>query len=639
MNALLPAEPILSVPLRPKTFLMNLFEALGLKPELVTAVTELGFTQPTPIQQQSIPALLEENRDLVATAQTGTGKTAAFGLPLLHRIDAGSKHTQALILCPTRELCLQITNDLRDFAKHIRGLHIVPVYGGASISVQLGELKRGAQVVVGTPGRMIDVIGRKGIKLADVSVVVLDEADEMLSMGFRDDIDEILSETGEEKNTWLFSATMPREVRSIAERFMKDPMRLSAGEVNRTAENIKHQYYVVHARDRYAALRRLIDYHPALYGIVFCRTKAETQEVADHLIRDGYTADALHGDLSQAQRDFVMKRFRSRTVMLLVATDVAARGIDVDEITHVIHYNLPDEPEVYTHRSGRTARAGRSGISAVIVGMKEVSRVRQIEKIIGKKMERAMVPGAQEICAQQAVSLVNKIMEEPEHTDAIATVLPAAISTLSEISQDELIERVLLLLLGERLKAYQHAPDINVHGKDSPSAGGSDRSRPQSDFTRYFVSLGRIDGFQKADMLRYFCEMLNTDRHSIGRIDMQHAFSFVEVAGFTPQQVMEVFSDRKYRGRPIKIDVSSGERRDEGFFGKKGGSFGKKKRDFQPAEKSYGRKDKPKSYHDSPNSKSDYFDKKKKKEYYDDKPKKSYGGGDRQDKFRKKKSY
>ncbi|TND08997.1 MAG: DNA/RNA helicase [Bacteroidetes bacterium] len=580
---------------------MNLFEALGLKPELVTAVTELGFAQPTPIQQQAIPALLEDSRDLVATAQTGTGKTAAFGLPLLHRIDEHSKHSQALILCPTRELCLQITKDLRDYAKHIRGLHIVPVYGGASISVQLSELRRGAQVVVGTPGRMLDIIGRKGIKLGEVSTVVLDEADEMLSMGFRDDIEEILSETSEEKNTWLFSATMPREVRAIAERFMSDPLRLSAGEVNKAAENISHQYYVVHSRDRYPALRRIIDYHPGLYGIVFCRTKAETQEIADHLIRDGYTADALHGDLSQAQRDFVMKRFRSRTVMLLVATDVAARGIDVDQISHVIHYSLPDEPEVYTHRSGRTARAGHSGISAVIVGMKEMSRVRQIEKIISKRMERVMVPGAQEICAQQAVALIDKLMEEPEHASAIATILPSAISTLAEVEKEELIERMLLLLLGERLKVYQNAPDLNVVTGSSAKGQKEGHAHPQGDFKRFFISLGRMDGFEKADMLRYFCEMLKTDRSAIGRMDIQNSFSFVEVAGINIPEVLSAFENKNYRGRAVRVDLSE-KREDEGgfrkkdFHGKKGGKDFYPKREgkgFYPkknGEKSYGKK-------------------------------------------------
>jgi len=542
---------------------MSLFEELGLRPELVAAVTGMGFTQPTPIQQQAIPALLTEPRDLVGLAQTGTGKTAAFGLPLLHHLDLAERTPQALILCPTRELCLQITADLRTFGSQLKGLRVASVYGGASVSAQIAELRQGAQVVVGTPGRLIDLIERRALKLGEVKIAVLDEADEMLSMGFVDDIERILSETPEEKVTWLFSATMPAQVERIAARFMSDPIRLKSAGTNKTADNIDHQYYVVHARDRYPALRRIIDHHPGFYGIVFCRTRMGTQELAERLIRDGYTADALHGDLSQAQRDFVMKRYRSRTLQLLVATDVAARGIDVDDVTHVIHYELPDEPEVYTHRSGRTARAGKSGISALIVGMKETGRLRDIERVVGKKLTRVQVPSGAQVCARQASVLVDKVLAEPEDPASFAAMLPVVTEALSILERDELIERFMALLLSERLAAYKDAPDLNVGSKNA--------SVPESrgDFTRYFISLGRLDGMYKADILRYFCEMLGTDRHSIGRIDVQQSFSFVEISGIPQEQVLAAFENRKYRGRPVRVNLSESQGERPAFRGKK----------------------------------------------------------------------
>ncbi len=388
---------------------MTTFSELGLKPELATAVAELGFENPTPIQEQAIPALLQNPSDLVGLARTGTGKTAAFGLPLLHFIDPDMKFPQALVLCPTRELCIQISNDLKTFAKHLRGVSILPVYGGSSISMQIKELRRGIQVIVGTPGRLNDMIERGALKLGEVQTVVLDEADEMLNMGFREAIDTILAETPKEKKTWLFSATMPDGVARIARSYMHDPITLSIKGVAQGESKIDHFYCVVHARDRYTALRRIIDAHPDIYGIVFCRTKMETQEVADHLIRDGYTADAIHGDLSQQQRDHVMKRFRSRTLQMLVATDVAARGIDVDDVTHVLHYQLPDEPESYTHRSGRTGRAGKDGVSILFMHAKETGRLRVIERIIGKKLIYLPVPAGVDVVKNQLLAFAVKL--------------------------------------------------------------------------------------------------------------------------------------------------------------------------------------------------------------------------------------
>ena len=363
----------------------NRFEELGIEQRIVKAITELGFENPTPIQEETIPVLLSGKKDLVGLAQTGTGKTAAFGLPMAQLVDFNSRNTQALIICPTRELCLQITRDLQSYVKYIDGAHIVAIYGGASLEMQSRELSRGAQIIVATPGRMVDMINRRKVKLANISMVVLDEADEMLNMGFKEDLDSILSETPPDKNTWLFSATMQNEVARIAKNYMKDPYEVTVGKQNQGADNIEHRYYIVHAKDKYAALKRIADYNPEIFGIVFCRTRIETQQIAEQLIKDGYNADSLHGDLSQQQRDQVMARYRSKTLQMLVATDVAARGIDVNNITHVINYNLPDDIENYTHRSGRTARAGKSGVSIVIINMKEVGKIRMIERQIGKK--------------------------------------------------------------------------------------------------------------------------------------------------------------------------------------------------------------------------------------------------------------
>ena len=400
------------------------FNELGLNQDLLKAVADLGFENPTPIQEKTIPALLTEDADIVALAQTGTGKTAAFGLPLLGKINSNSKKTQALILAPTRELCVQIAGDLKNFSKYVLGLHVLPVYGGAAIVNQIKDLKKGIQIVVATPGRLVDLIERKAIQLNEIQYVILDEADEMLNMGFKDDLDTILAETPFNKSVWLFSATMASEVSRIAKKYMREPIEFSVGKKNQGADKIEHVFYSVHFRDRYLALKRIADFYPDIYGLVFCRTKIETQEVADALIKDGYSADALHGDLSQAQRDFVMKRFRNKTLQMLVATDVAARGIDVDNITHVINYNLPEDDESYTHRSGRTARAGKSGISIAIVTKKDIGRIKDLERKIGKSFRKSLVPTGVEVCEKQLFHLVHKLHKVEVMDEEIEKFLP-----------------------------------------------------------------------------------------------------------------------------------------------------------------------------------------------------------------------
>ena len=419
------------------------FQEIGLNADLLKAVTELGFESPTPIQQQTIPLLSAQKTDLVALAQTGTGKTAAFGLPMLSLINCDDKNTQALILAPTRELCVQITNDIKNYSKYLKGFACTAIYGGARIDGQIKEIKRGVQVIVATPGRLIDMIERRVISLKTVKFVILDEADEMLNMGFKDDLDIILKETPADKNTWLFSATMPREVDRIAKNYMTNPKEITTGKKNEGADNLEHIYYLVQGRDRYLALKRIADYYPEIFGIVFCRTKAETQEVADGLIKDGYSADALHGDLSQSQRDFVMKRFRSRSLQMLVATDVAARGIDVNDVTHVINYNLPEDVENYTHRTGRTARAGKSGIAIAIITPKDTSKIKDIERILKKQFVKKDVPNGLDVCEKQLFNLVHKLHNVEVKDVEIESFLPAIYEELKDLSKEELIKRFI----------------------------------------------------------------------------------------------------------------------------------------------------------------------------------------------------
>jgi ATP-dependent RNA helicase DeaD len=528
------------------------FHQLGVGEKALKAIEELGFKEPTPVQQQAIPVLLTNEKDFVGLAQTGTGKTAAFGLPLIELVDFSLPHTQALVLAPTRELCVQITKDMESYAKFHERSNIVAVYGGASIDTQIRQIKKGAQIIVATPGRLIDLIGRKAIRLETISFVVLDEADEMLNMGFQEDIDEILSHTPEEKKVWLFSATMPAEVRSIAANYMDKPFELTVGRKNEGAENIEHHYYIVHERDRYDALKRIIDSSPEIFAIVFCRTKMDTQRVAENLMRDGYNADALHGDLSQQQRDKVMGRYRKRALQILVATDVAARGIDVDDVTHVIHYNLPDEPENYTHRSGRTARAGKSGISIALINVRETDKIRQIEKKINKKFHLSKIPSAVDVCEQQLMKLIKKIHTVTVNEKGITKYLPSVYEELKDLDKEELIKRVVSIEFNRFLDYYRNAPDLNV---DIAHPGRSSESY-RSSGPRMFINLGSVDGFDKGSMLGYFLDMTGLTKDDVGRIDIKGVFSFVEMPETSMAKALEAFNGEVYNGRKVRVEMS-----------------------------------------------------------------------------------
>ncbi len=553
---------------------MNKFEALGLNNAIVKAVTELGFESPTPIQEKVIPALLTGNTDLVALAQTGTGKTAAFGLPLISLIDFASRDTQAVILCPTRELCMQITRDLQSYTKYIDGANIVAVYGGASIDNQSRDIKKGAQIVVATPGRMNDMIDRRRVNLSNVRYAVLDEADEMLNMGFKEDLDTILSQTPQEKNTWLFSATMPDEVLRISKNYMTTPVEITAGTKNSGNENIEHVYYVVHARDKYPALKRIADSNPDIFAIVFCRTRIETQEIADKLIKDGYNADALHGDLSQSQRDHVMKRYRSRSLQMLIATDVAARGIDVQDVTHVINYALPDEIENYTHRSGRTARAGKKGVSIAIINMKEVGKIRIIERLIKTKFTQATVPTGFQACETQLFSLVKKIHEVEVNEKAIETYLPKIYDELKDLTREDIIKRFVSTEFNRFLDYYKNAPDLNVAtGRDRPSVS-------VNGITKLFINLGELDNLDSSTMKEYISEVSGVATNLIVNIDVKSSFSFVEVKTEAAEIISGTFKNIQYNNRNVRIESrgdSGVEKRS--FGGGNGGSnsYGERK--------------------------------------------------------------
>ncbi|MHC8949000.1 DEAD/DEAH box helicase [Sphingobacterium hungaricum] len=542
---------------------MNPFLELGIRHEVVNAITELGFEKPSSIQEKAIPVLLTGNDDFVGLAQTGTGKTAAFGLPLLEQLDFSQKHPQALVLCPTRELCLQIAKDIEKYAKYIDNVNVVAVYGGANISDQLRQIRRGVQIVVATPGRMLDIIGRNAIDFSQVKYVVLDEADEMLNMGFQEDINTILSETPDDKKTWLFSATMPREVRRIAQKYMTDPVELTVGTKNTGNANIEHHYYLIRARDKYAAFKRIVDSNPEIFGIVFCRTKIETQEIAEALIKDGYNADSLHGDLSQQQRDKVMKRYRERNLQLLIATDVAARGIDVNDVTHVINFSLPDEIENYTHRSGRTARAGKTGISISLVNIKEQSKIRQLEKVIGKPFERKQVPQGTEVCETQLFSIVNKIQSVEVNEAQIAPFLPGIMENLAELSKEDIITRFASLEFNRFLEYYQNAPDLNIDANDRGDRGErgergdrGDRRQGSKGFTRLFMNLGSVDELSRGDMLGFICNNAKITGKSIGKIDMKGVFTFFEVEDAEVEKVFEGFKSVDFNGRQVRIEVS-----------------------------------------------------------------------------------
>jgi ATP-dependent RNA helicase DeaD len=572
------------------------FEALGLQGDLLKGIQDLGFETPTPIQEQSIPVLLSGEKDFIGLAQTGTGKTAAFGLPLLSLLDFNSKSTQALILAPTRELCMQIGKDIENFGKHIDGLRIVAVYGGASIVNQIRDVKRGAQIITATPGRLLDMIDRRAVDISKIKVVVLDEADEMLNMGFQEDIDSILSNTPDDKNTWLFSATMPAEVRRIAQNYMTNPFELTVGKKNAGAENIEHIYYVVSARDRYLALKRIVDFNPDIFGIVFCRTKIESQNIAEQLIKDGYNADALHGDLSQQQRDKVMGRFRDRSLQMLIATDVAARGIDVSNITHIINYELPDEIENYTHRSGRTARAGKSGVSISIINQKEINKIRQLEKVLNKKFTFGKIPDGFDVCEKQLFHLINRVHTVEVNEKAIESYLPKIYEELEELSKEEVIKRFASLEFNRFLDYYRNAPDINI----DLSRRDHGRSESMRSGTRMFISLGAVDGFDNGKMLRYICDTSGIEGNAVGRIDIKGVYSFIDVDNTLAEKVMESFKGEVYNSRPVRVDISSGG-------GKQGGSSGGNRKRFE-GNKSYG--DRKKSYSSSGDNNRNRDDKK-----------------------------
>lgn len=531
---------------------MKSFESLGLSRGLVESVLQIGFEIPTPIQEKAIPVLLKGNRDFVGLAQTGTGKTAAFGLPLLELVDDNSRDTQALVLAPTRELGLQITSDLENFSEKFKRFNIVAVYGGSSISEQIRKVKKGAQIIVATPGRLIDLIDRKAINLGTVRYLVLDEADEMLNMGFKEDLDKILSFTPKDKNTWLFSATMPREVKSIMKNYMSDPFELTVGEQNVGNVNIEHTYVMVQEKDKYPALKRILDYNPEIFGLIFCRTRIDTQRVAEMLMKDGYNADALHGDLTQQQRDRVMMKFRQRSLQILVATDVAARGIDVEDISHVIHMNIPDEMEFYTHRSGRTARAGKKGISIAMISKRELGRVRQLEKSLKSTFKRMTVPTGPEVCQKQLLALMHKVREVKVNEAEIGEFLPAVYEELKDVTKPELIKRFASIEFNRFLDYYRNAPDLN---QDDRRSSDGDRVYSMSG-TRFFINLGKMDGFEKGDLLAFIDDACGVEGKSVGRIELKGAYSFFEVEKDKADAILKGIKGVEYKGRQVRVEVT-----------------------------------------------------------------------------------
>jgi len=554
---------------------MNKFEQLGLNESLLLAIKDLGFENPSEVQEKAIPVLLEQNTDLVALAQTGTGKTAAFGFPLIQKIDAENRNTQALILSPTRELCLQITNEIKLYSKYIKGLHTVAVYGGASITEQAREVKRGAQIIVATPGRMQDMINRGLVNIKNIDFCILDEADEMLNMGFYEDICSILSDTPDEKNTWLFSATMPAEVARIAKQFMSSPVEITVGSKNSGSATVSHEYYCVNARDRYEALKRLADANPDIFSVVFCRTKRDTQAVAEKLIEDGYNAAALHGDLSQAQRDGVMKSFRGRQIQMLVATDVAARGIDVDNITHVVNYQLPDEIETYNHRSGRTGRAGKLGTSIVIITKSEIRKIHSIERIIQQKFQEKTIPSGIEICEIQLLHLANKI-KDTEVDHEIDNYLPAINEVLDGLSKEELIKKMVSVEFNRFINYYKSKRDITGERSNDRERSSEPREIRAGDPVRYFINIGARDDFDWMQLKDFIKETLDLGRDDVFKVDVKEGFSFFNTDGEHTDKVMSVLNGYDMNGRRINVEISKndgGGRRDHNGRNS-GGGFG-----------------------------------------------------------------
>ena len=538
-----------------------MFQDFNLNPAILKAIDELGFKEPMPIQAEVLPVLLSQRTDLVGLAQTGTGKTAAFGLPLLQNIDPKNRSVQALVLCPTRELCMQITKDLLSYAKYIPEIMIVPVYGGASIEQQFKSLAKKPQIIVATPGRLQDMIRRNRIDFSNVQWMVLDEADEMLDMGFQEDVDAILEYMPEEKNTLLFSATMPAEVEQILNKYMKEPVRISIGQKNSGTANVRHNYYMIKASDRYLALKRLIDYYPSIYGIVFCRTKLETQEVADSLIHDGYNAASLHGDLSQAQRDLVMNHFRQGFTQILVATDVAARGLDVNNLTHIINYNLPDDIDTYVHRSGRTGRADKTGICISLVHQKEKHKIKAIEKQLGQPMERCLIPTAQQVCEKQLFRHIDNLEKVDIMRDDIDDYLPVVFKKLSWLTREELITRVVALNFNRFLDYYKDAKDLNID--DSKESGKKEKKEKKvhddSHMVRLFFGLGKRDHIKPNSLIGRINDVTGTKDIEIGHIDLMENFSFVAVDGAKAQFIVDCFADPSKNTEGIRVEITTGE--------------------------------------------------------------------------------
>ena len=564
---------------------MITFDALGLDERLIQATNALGFVNPTPIQEQAIPVLLSGTKDLVGLAQTGTGKTAAFGLPLLHLVNEQLKHPQALVVCPTRELCMQIVNEIEGFKKFMPGIFVAAVYGGAPIGQQIRELRRGVQIVVATPGRLIDLIERKAIDLEQIQYVILDEADEMLNMGFQDDIEFILKNTPKRDATWLFSATMPPEIRRVSKRYMKEPVEVTVGKMNAANKNIDHQYYITSAQHRYEALKRLIDFNPGIYGIIFTRTKADAQDIAEKLTREGYDIDALHGDLTQQQRDKVMGDFREKTLQLLIATDVAARGIDVSGITHVINYELPDDVEVYTHRSGRTGRAGKTGVCMSIVHVRELGKMRQIQTIVQVPFHKLEIPTGKDVCRKQFYHFMDKLLSLEVNAGDYEAYVPMLEEKFADISKEEILKRVAAMEFDRFLKYYENAEDLNVReqrrgervsgerlsvrrdggGGDRRGAYADTRGRKfgnggGGDYTKLFVNLGTKDGFYKASFLQFILDMSELQKEVLGRIDMKEMNSWIEIDKSVASKMIRAIDGKNYKGRRIRMNEADSRR-------------------------------------------------------------------------------
>lgn len=555
---------------------MKTFEELGVAPLILQAIQEMGYESPMPVQEEVIPLLLGEDNDVIALAQTGTGKTAAFGIPILQKIEIDKYHPQALILCPTRELCLQIANDLNDYSKYMESLKILPVYGGSSIESQIKTLKRGVHVVVATPGRLLDLMNRKTVDLGMVRNVILDEADEMLNMGFSESINAILAEVPESRNMLLFSATMPQGIAGITRKYMRNPKEIVIGRKNEGNKNIRHVYYMVRAQDKYLALKRIADFYPNIYGIIFCRTRKETQEIADKLIQDGYNADSLHGELSQAQRDYVMQKFRIKNLQLLVATDVAARGLDVDDLTHVINYGLPDEIESYTHRSGRTGRAGKTGISISICHIKEKGKIREIERIINKKFEKGEMPSGKAICEKQLFSLVDEIEKVKVNEEEIEGLMPSIFRKLEWLDKEDIIKRVVSLEFNRMIDYYKDADEIEVIDDDSSRRDKNVRSErneknqnsrkphaAEEGFVRFFFNFGKADGLYPNKLI----ELINKcvpGKVIIGKIDLRENFSFFEVEESEGNRVSDCMNGFEIDGRRISVEPAQGSKGEGG---------------------------------------------------------------------------